>query len=83
MIKLAEKYINYNNYFPDSIDFNEYYLSHPDYPSLYALTETLSFFGIENGVANIVAEQYQNLPDCFLTLINSNVGVDWYGSWDF
>lgn len=74
MIQLTEKYINFNNYFPNSTDFNEYYLSHPDYPSLFAISDTLTFFGIENSVAKIEVNQYDDLPDNFLSFINTQNG---------
>jgi len=71
MIKLAEKYIHDNNYFPNHEEFNDYYLSHPDYPSLYAVTDTLTFFGIENIAARVPIDQFEHLPDKFLTLFNT------------
>lgn len=69
MIQLVEKYINFNKYFPNSVDFNEFYLSHPDYPSLFAKSDTLTFFGIENSVTKVQISQYDALPNNFLTYI--------------
>lgn len=74
MIKLVEKYIHDNKYFPDSEEFNEYYLSHPDYPSLYAVTDTLNFFNIENIAANVPLDQFDNLPENFISLMQTEKG---------
>jgi hypothetical protein len=74
MIKLVEKYIHDSKYFPDSLEFNEYYLSHPDYPSLYAVTDTLNFFNIENIAATVPIDQFDNLPESFISLVQSDKG---------
>lgn len=74
MLKLVKKYVNNNNYFPDSEEFDEYYNSHPDYPSLYAVTDTLSFFKIENLVAKVSPEHLDDLPEHFISIIETEEG---------
>ena len=53
MYKLLERYIHDNGYFPKKDDFTEYFLSHPNYPSLYSIKDTLTYFGIENFVIQL------------------------------
>ena len=43
--------------------------SHPDYPSLLSISDTLSFFNIENGVFKIPFSEINNLPTNFVTLL--------------
>src|SRR5690606_27332665 len=50
-------------------EFKENYLSHPDYPSLYAVTDSLELLGIETITATIPKEQLQNLPDIFIAYL--------------
>ncbi len=44
-------------------------LSHPDYPSLKAITDSLDYFGIENVAANVPKDALVQLPPSFLALI--------------
>lgn len=67
MQTLISQYLSQNKY--ESSYFNEFkenYLSHPDYPSLYAVTDSLELMGIESITATIPKEQLQNLPDIFI-----------------
>ena len=55
-----------------SIDQNEFVFqvqSHPDYPSLLAVSDTLSFFNIQNGVIRVSFSELALLPDCFVLLL--------------
>lgn len=74
MIQLVEKFINSFKYYPNSEEFKDHYLSHPNYPSLFAITDTLDFFGIENVAARVEINQFNELPDRFLTLYNTKKG---------
>jgi hypothetical protein len=74
MIQLVEKFINNFNYYPNSEELKDHYLSHPNYPSLFAITDTLDFFGIENVAARVEIDQYNDLPEQFLTLYNTKNG---------
>ncbi|MCH2196196.1 vitamin K epoxide reductase family protein [Kordia sp.] len=49
-------------------------LSHPDYPSLKAITDTLDYFEIENLAATVPKEALDQMPDCFLALVNREHG---------
>lgn len=74
MIQLVEKFIHHLKYYPNSEAFKDHYLSHPNYPSLYAVTDTLDFFDIENIAARVTIEQFTGLPSRFLTLYHTGKG---------
>ncbi|WP_299678414.1 vitamin K epoxide reductase family protein [uncultured Dokdonia sp.] len=44
-------------------------LSHADYPSVKAITDTLDYFGIDNIAANVPIDALSQLPNLFLALI--------------
>ncbi len=43
--------------------------SHPDYPSLLSISDTLTFFNIDNGAIPLEASQIELLPDQFMGLL--------------
>ena len=43
--------------------------SHPSYPSLLAISDTLTFFNVENAALNISFEEIDLLPDNFIALL--------------
>ncbi|QHI36997.1 hypothetical protein IMCC3317_23680 [Kordia antarctica] len=49
-------------------------LSHPEYPSLKSITDTLDYFEIENLAATVPKEALSQMPTAFLALINSGEG---------
>ena len=49
-------------------------LSHPDYPSLLSITDTLDHLGIENAAVQIEKEQLQEVPTPFLAHLNGRGG---------
>ncbi|XLS30178.1 vitamin K epoxide reductase family protein [Flavobacteriaceae bacterium M23B6Z8] len=54
------------------IDFDEYKFqteTHPDYPSLLAFSESLSFFNVDNLATRIPKDQWENLPNRFIALL--------------
>lgn len=46
--------------------------SHPDYPSLLSISDTLNFFQIDNGALTLSFSDIDMLPDTFMVLLNSN-----------
>lgn len=48
--------------------------SHPNYPSLLAISDTLSFFNIENVAARVPFAEIENMPNRFITLLSENFG---------
>lgn len=69
-MKIISQYLSLNKYESSYFDeFKENYLSHPDYPSLYAVTDSLELLGIETVTATVPKEQLQNLPKNFIASV--------------
>src|SRR5690606_1077977 len=67
MENLIYQYLTQNKYTQTYFqEFKENYQSHPNYPSLYAITDSLELMRIENITATVPKEQLQNLPDVFI-----------------
>jgi ABC-type bacteriocin/lantibiotic exporter with double-glycine peptidase domain len=49
-------------------------LSHPDYPSLLSITDTLDELGIENAAIQMEKDKLQDMPKAFLAHLNGNGG---------
>jgi uncharacterized membrane protein len=54
----------------DKSEFEFQIQSHPDYPSLLAVADTLSFFNIKNGVIQVSATEIDLLPDRFTVFLS-------------
>lgn len=50
----------------------DYFQTHPDYPNLSAIENTLNFFQIENIVLQFENEDFENLPNIFITSLKSS-----------
>lgn len=68
MIKLVEHYLFLNGYSIADLDFEDSFQSHPNYPSLYALTDTFDLLHIDNVAAKVDKDQFHELPDNFLSV---------------
>lgn len=66
MISLLKKYLDLNQYSNTKETFEDLYQSHPNYPSLFAITDSLDSLTIENVAAKIPKEQFTELPNHFL-----------------
>jgi uncharacterized membrane protein len=73
MQNVLRKFLKKHKYYNQQKDFDEYFLSHPNYPSLYAVTDTLTLVGIENVAAKIPQEQFFELPESFLATYNNKL----------
>jgi len=54
------------------INFEEFLFqakNHPDYPAILAITDTLSFFNIDNGVISVETSEIGLLPNRFVVLL--------------
>ncbi len=58
-----------NNVFLDNNALKLYYQSHPDYPSLFSMSDTLTHFDIENLALKIDKQNYKELPSSFIAHI--------------
>lgn len=53
MKNLVQKYLLLNKYINEEKQFNDLFSSHPNYPNLYTITDSLDILGIENVAAKI------------------------------
>lgn len=68
MLYILEKYLKHLNYTNQTSEIEEYYLSHPNFPSLFAVTETLDLLNIKNIPAEVSPNDIDTLPNQFITL---------------
>ena len=57
-----------------NIDYDEFEFqmkSHPDYPSVIAITDTLHFFNIDNGVLRVSNAEIELLPNRFIAFLKN------------
>ena len=70
MINLLYKLLfNFNNQAVTLNDVHLQLLSHTDYPSLKAVTDTLDYYEIDNVAANVPKDALSQLPKVFLALL--------------
>lgn len=67
---LVNKYLKDINHNRIVEEYNSLYESHPNYPSLLSISDSLSFLDIENISANVPFQHFDKLPDKFLTKLN-------------
>ncbi len=75
MINLVKKYLDKNNYSNKKESFEELFLSHPNYPSAFAITDSLDMLSIENVAVKVPKEQFIELPDSFLAIFNQEMNL--------
>lgn len=68
MLNILKRFLQVNKYYNLHSDFEDSFLSHPNYPSLYAVTDTLTLVGIENIAVKVPKEQFFELPASFLSI---------------
>ncbi|HSD14692.1 MAG TPA: vitamin K epoxide reductase family protein [Flavobacterium sp.] len=73
MINVVKKYLVKNNYSEQKEDFGSFFLSHPNYPSVFAITDSLDALSIPNEAIKVPKEQFVELPEYFLTLLNDEM----------
>ncbi|MVO08980.1 hypothetical protein GOQ30_07350 [Flavobacterium sp. TP390] len=73
MISIVKKFLQINHYKEQQHSFENLFLSHPNYPSLYAVTDTLDMLQIENVAAQVPKEQFSALPDSFLAVVSNDI----------
>lgn len=62
-------YLKKESIYIDEAEFDFQVQSHPDYPSLLAISETLTFLNVDNVVAKVLVNELENLPYNFVALI--------------
>ena len=73
MVSLVQKYLSLNNFKSQKKQFEDLFQSHPDYPSLFAITDTFDLLSIENAAVKISKEQLIELSDSFLAVYKQNI----------
>ena len=73
MKSIIKKYLEINKYQHEYASFENLFLSHPNYPSLYAVTDTLDMLQVENVAAQVPKEQFSALPDSFLAVVSNDI----------
>jgi uncharacterized membrane protein len=73
MIHLVKKYLALSQFSNQKENFEDLFLSHPNYPSVFAITDSLDMLAIENIAIKVPKEQFIELPDNFLAVYNNNV----------
>lgn len=73
MIKLVNQYLSLNFYLNTKEEFEELFLSHPNYPSVFAITDSLDMLSIENIAIKVPKEQLDELPVSFLAIFNEDL----------
>lgn len=70
MYKILHKALRLSNHLHVSnADLRLQLQSHPDFPNVKAITDTLDYFGIENLAATVPKEYFDKLPKFFLALL--------------
>ncbi len=73
MKNIVKKYLHQNQLSDVIDDFEDIFQSHPNYPSLYAITDTLNSLSIENIAIKIPKEQIEELPSIFLAFYDDHL----------
>ncbi|MDQ6470242.1 vitamin K epoxide reductase family protein [Flavobacterium sp. LHD-80] len=73
MLKLVQKFLRINRYSDIKNEFKDLFLSHPNYPSLFAITDSLDLLSIENAAIRVPKEQIVDLPSNFLAYYNDEL----------
>ncbi|MBE8725141.1 vitamin K epoxide reductase family protein [Flavobacterium hungaricum] len=66
MLKLVQKFLQINKYSEIKNEFKDLFLSHPNYPSLFAITDSFDLLSVENAAVRVSKEQIVDLPSNFL-----------------
>lgn len=70
MVKVVLEYLSITGYSGLKEEFENVFYSHPNYPSLYAVTDSLDSLAIENIAARINKSKLEELPNDFLAFVN-------------
>ncbi|ESU29694.1 hypothetical protein FLJC2902T_01670 [Flavobacterium limnosediminis JC2902] len=73
MINVVKKYLEKSQYANQTADFEDLFLSHPNYPSVFAITDSLNMLSVENIAIKIPKEQFVELPDFFLAIFRRDL----------
>lgn len=73
MLTITKEYLIVNNHQEKIKEFEDAYNSHPNFPSLFALTDSLNLVNVENIAARVDKVELENLPSQFLAMIEDEL----------
>lgn len=73
MISLVNKYLEISRFTDRKEAFKDLFQSHPNYPSLFAISHTLDILVIEHVAIKVHKEKLFELPDFFLATFNEDL----------
>ncbi|SFB00467.1 Vitamin K epoxide reductase family protein [Flavobacterium swingsii] len=73
MINIVKKYLVISQFSDQKENFEDLFLSHPNYPGVFAITDSLDMLSIENIAIKVPKEQFIELPKSFLAIYNNNL----------
>jgi uncharacterized membrane protein len=76
MLSILKTFLKKNKYQHNIQEFEDLFLSHPNYPSLYSITDSLDVLGIENAAVRVGMEEYPDLPESFLAILSAPNEID-------
>jgi uncharacterized membrane protein/protein-disulfide isomerase len=71
-----KKYFRKNHYYDLEDEILIQLESHPNFPSLYSIIDTFNFLEIENVAVKVEKEELENLPDNFISVVDSDTGKE-------
>lgn len=75
MVSLVKKYLEINHFSNQKEAFEDLFQSHPNYPSVFAITDTLDMLSIENVAIKVPKEQLIELPESFLAVFKGDLSL--------
>lgn len=72
IVDIIYKYAKKEGFYIDKSEFLFQLQSHPNYPNLVAVVDTLNFFDISSGVFRVDTQEYHLLPLNFVTFLDLN-----------
>ncbi len=69
------QYLEKENIIIDKSEFVFQVESHPNYPSLLSISDTLSFLKVENLVTRLETENLKHLPEKFIALVKEKGSI--------
>lgn len=72
LYNILERFVINNNIKIEPEDFKLQLISNPSFPSVKSISDTLDYFGLENIVANVPKDALDQLPECFLAVMDDS-----------
>lgn len=78
MLKIIKSYLLKLKHYSKINDFENALNSHPNYPSLLAITDSLTFSGVENFSIKVPFKHFEQLPKVFITELKKDCKIFYY-----